>query len=155
VLHVIGYHISPHDESPKFDSPSTNQEQSDSCSSAQDAIVRPKIAYIVPRESVLHARARAFSLRWGQIVTCSLPYSGVSEPSCLPRRPSWSFGQVRPNILTVAINFIIKLSKSTNLAIENKYSLILIIVDKFIKYLYIIACKKEFIIKQLKYIVLN
>jgi len=31
----------------------------------------------------------------------------------------------------------------------------LIIVDKFIKYLYIIACKEKFIVEQLKYIVLN
>ena len=28
-------------------------------------------------------------------------------------------------------------------------------IDKLIKYLYIIACKKKFIAKQLKYIVLN
>jgi len=44
--------------------------------------VRSEIAYIVFRESILHARARAFSLRWGQIVTCSLPYSGVSASDC-------------------------------------------------------------------------
>jgi len=30
-----------------------------------------------------------------------LPYSGVSEPGCLPGRPGWPFGQVRPNILTI------------------------------------------------------
>jgi len=53
------------------------------------------------------------------------------------------------------INFIIKLLKSTNLATKNKYNSILIIIDKFIKYLYIIACKEKFIAKQLKYIVLN
>jgi len=47
------------------------------------------------------------------------------------------------------------LSKLTNLAIKDKYNLILIIVNKLIKYLYIIACKKKFIIEQLKYIVLN
>ena len=45
--------------------------------------------------------------------------------------------------------------KLTNLAIEDKYNLILIIIDKLIKYLYIIACKKKFIVEQLKYIVLN
>ena len=45
--------------------------------------------------------------------------------------------------------------KSINLVIKNKYNLILIIVNKFIKYLYIIACKKKFIAKKLKYIVLN
>jgi len=33
--------------------------------------------------------------------------------------------------------------------------LILIIINKFIKYLYIIVCKKKFTTKQLKYIVLN
>ncbi len=53
------------------------------------------------------------------------------------------------------MNFIIKLLKLTNLAIENKCDLILIIINKFIKYLYVIACKKKFITKQLKYIVLN
>ncbi len=45
--------------------------------------------------------------------------------------------------------------KLTNLAIEDKYNLILIIINKLIKYLYIIACKKKFIVEQLKYIVLN
>ncbi len=45
--------------------------------------------------------------------------------------------------------------KLTNLAIKNKYNLILVIIDKFIKYLYIIAYKEKFIAKQLKYIVLN
>ncbi len=53
------------------------------------------------------------------------------------------------------INFIIKLSKSTNLAIGNKYNSILIIIDKLIKYSHIIACKKKFIAKQLRYIILN
>ncbi len=53
------------------------------------------------------------------------------------------------------MNFIIKLLKLTNLAIKDKYNLILIIIDKLIKYLYIIACKKKFIAKHLKYIVLN
>ncbi len=53
------------------------------------------------------------------------------------------------------MNFIIKLPKLTNLATKDKYNFILIIINKFIKYLYIIACKKKFIVKQLKYIVLN
>jgi len=53
------------------------------------------------------------------------------------------------------INFIIKLFKLTNLATKNKYNSILIIINKFIKYLYIIACKEKFIIEQLRYIVLN
>jgi len=47
------------------------------------------------------------------------------------------------------------LLKLTNLAIKNKYNSILVIVDKLIKYLYIIACKEKFIAKQLEYIVLN
>jgi len=47
------------------------------------------------------------------------------------------------------------LSKLTNLAIEDKYNSILIIINKLIKYLYIIVCKKKFIAKQLKYIILN
>jgi len=47
------------------------------------------------------------------------------------------------------------LLKLTNLATRNKYNSILIIVNKLIKYLYIIACKKKFIAKQLEYIILN
>jgi len=53
------------------------------------------------------------------------------------------------------MNFIIKLSKSTNLATKDQYDLILIMVDKLIKYLHIIACKEKFIAKQLEYIILN
>ncbi len=53
------------------------------------------------------------------------------------------------------MNFITKLSKSTNLATRERYDLILVMIDKFIKYLHIIACKKKFIAKQLKYIVLD
>jgi len=53
------------------------------------------------------------------------------------------------------MNFIIKLLKSTNLAIGNKYDSILIMIDKLIKYSHIIACKKKFIVEQLEYIVLN
>ncbi len=59
------------------------------------------------------------------------------------------------NRYKVTINFIIKLLKLTNLAIKNKYNSILIMINKLIKYLYIIACREKFIIKQLKYIVLN
>ncbi len=47
------------------------------------------------------------------------------------------------------------MSKLTNLAIEDKYNLILIIINKLIKYLYIIVYKKKFNAKQLKYIILN
>ncbi len=53
------------------------------------------------------------------------------------------------------MNFIIKLLKSTNSIIEDKYNLILVIINKLIKYLYIIACKEKFTTKQLRYIVLN
>jgi len=45
------------------------------------------------------------------------------------------------------INFITKLLKLTNLAIKDKYNLILIIINKFIKYYYIIIYKKKFIVK--------
>jgi len=47
------------------------------------------------------------------------------------------------------------LLRLTNLAIKNRYNLILIIINKFIKYLYIIIYKKKFIVEQLKYILLN
>ncbi len=53
------------------------------------------------------------------------------------------------------MNFIIKLLKSTNPTIEDKYDLILVIIDKLIKYSHIIACKKKFTIEQLNYIILN
>jgi len=47
------------------------------------------------------------------------------------------------------------LLKSTNLAIKDRHNSILVIIDKLIKYLYIIVCKEKFIVKQLKYIVLD
>jgi len=53
------------------------------------------------------------------------------------------------------MNFIIKLSKSTNLATRDRYNLILVMINKLIKYLHIIACKEKFIAKQLEYIILN
>ncbi len=53
------------------------------------------------------------------------------------------------------MNFIIKLPKSTNLATKERYDSILVMIDKLIKYLYIIACKEKFIVEQLEYIVLN
>jgi len=55
----------------------------------------------------------------------------------------------------VTINFIIKLLKLTNLATKDKYDSILVIINKLIKYLYIIACKEKFIVEQLEYIVLD
>jgi len=53
------------------------------------------------------------------------------------------------------MNFITKLPKSTNLATEERYDSILIMIDKLIKYSHIIACKKKFTAEQLRYIVLN
>jgi len=47
------------------------------------------------------------------------------------------------------------LLKLTNLITRDKYNSILIIIDKLIKYLYIIACKEKSTIEQLRYIVLN
>jgi len=47
------------------------------------------------------------------------------------------------------------LLKSTNLATEEKYDSILIMIDKLIKYSHIIACKEKFTAEQLRYIVLN
>jgi hypothetical protein len=52
------------------------------------------------------------------------------------------------------MNFITKLPKSDP-ATEERYDLILIMVDKLIKYSHIIACKEKFTAEQLKYIVLN
>jgi len=53
------------------------------------------------------------------------------------------------------MNFIIKLPKSTNLATEERYDLILVMIDRLIKYSHIVACKEKFIAEQLRYIVLN
>ncbi len=55
----------------------------------------------------------------------------------------------------ITIDFIIKLSKSTDSATEKQYNSILIIVDKLTKYLYIIAFRETFNTEQLKYIVLD
>ncbi len=57
---MVGYHISSLGEGLGFDFPSIYQGQLDSRSSAQGVIVRSEVAYIVPREFVLHTRARAF-----------------------------------------------------------------------------------------------
>jgi len=76
---VINYHISPLGESFEFDFPSIYQEQLDSRSSAQGAIVRSKIAYIVSRNFVLHTRACAFCFI--SMTNCydRMSYSGVSK----------------------------------------------------------------------------
>ena len=55
----------------------------------------------------------------------------------------------------IAINFIIKLLGSTDLATEVKYNIILIIIDRFIKYTKIISYKKKCTADQLKYLILN
>ena len=53
------------------------------------------------------------------------------------------------------MNFIIKLSKSVDFIIKKKYDLILIIINKLIKYFYIILFKKQYNAKQLKFLILN
>jgi len=53
------------------------------------------------------------------------------------------------------MNFIIKLPKSTNLATEERYDSILIMINKLIKYLHIVAYREKFTAEQLRYIVLN
>ena len=53
------------------------------------------------------------------------------------------------------MDFIIKLLKLENISIEVKYNSILIVVDKFIKYIYLIFCNKKFTVKQTVYIVLD
>jgi len=55
----------------------------------------------------------------------------------------------------ITMNFIIKLPKSTNLATRDRYDLIMVMIDKLIKYSHIIACKEKFIVEQLEYIVLD
>ncbi len=44
----------------------------------------------------------------------------------------------------ITIDFIIKLSKSTDSATEEQYNSILVIVDKLTKYLHIIAFRETF-----------
>ncbi len=53
------------------------------------------------------------------------------------------------------MNFITKLPKSTDSATEERYDLILVMIDKLTKYSHIIACKEKITAEQLKYIVLN
>ena len=53
------------------------------------------------------------------------------------------------------MDFIVKLPKSEDINIRVKYNNILVIVDKFTKYIYLILCKKEFTAKQTTYIILN
>ena len=53
------------------------------------------------------------------------------------------------------MDFIIKLSKSKDINTEIKYNSILIIIDKLIKYIYLIFYKKNFIVKQMTCVILN
>jgi len=60
----------------------------------------------------------------------------------------------------IALNFIIKLFLFTNLIIEIKYNVIIVIINKFIKYIYFILWKitimvKDVIYKILKVIIVN
>ena len=55
----------------------------------------------------------------------------------------------------ITIDFIIGLLGSTDLAIGVKYNIILVIIDKFIKYAKIISYKKECTVDQLEYFILN
>ena len=47
----------------------------------------------------------------------------------------------------VTISFIIKLPRLKNLIIKEVYNIILVIVNKLIKYFYIILFKKKYIVK--------
>ena len=53
------------------------------------------------------------------------------------------------------MDFIIKLSKSENINTKVKYNSILIVVDKFTKYIYLIFYNKEFNVKQITYVILD
>ena len=53
------------------------------------------------------------------------------------------------------MDFIIKPSKTKNLIIKKEYNKILIIIDGFIKYFYIILFKKKYIAKQLRIVILD
>ena len=47
----------------------------------------------------------------------------------------------------ITIDFIVKLLKLEDLTISTKYDSILIIVDKFTKYIYLISYNKKFTVK--------
>ena len=53
------------------------------------------------------------------------------------------------------MDFIVKLLKSTDLVIRNKYDLILVIVDRLTKYLYFVLYNKTINAEQLGYLVLD
>ena len=53
------------------------------------------------------------------------------------------------------MNFVIKLSKSKNLTTQKMYNLIIIIVDKLIKYFIMISFCEMYTAEQLRSILLN
>ena len=53
------------------------------------------------------------------------------------------------------MDFIMKLLKSEDVSTRVKYNSILVVVDKLTKYTYLILCKKDFIVKQIAYVVLD
>ena len=55
----------------------------------------------------------------------------------------------------IIMNFIIKLSKSKNSTSDAIYDLILVIINRLIKYSHLISFKKEYTTKQLNFVVLN
>ena len=55
----------------------------------------------------------------------------------------------------IIIDFIVKLSKSEDVSIEVRYDNILIVMDKLIKYTYLILCSEEFTAKQTACVVLD
>ena len=55
----------------------------------------------------------------------------------------------------ILMNFIIKLLKLRNFIIKENYNVILVIINWLTKYAYIILFKKLYIIKKIKYVILN
>ena len=53
------------------------------------------------------------------------------------------------------MDFIVKLSISEDISIGVKYNSILVVVDKFTKYTYLILYNERFTIKQITYIILD
>ena len=55
----------------------------------------------------------------------------------------------------IIMDFIVKLSKSEDVSTEMKYNSILVIINKFTKYIYLIFCNEEFTTKQTACVVLD
>ena len=53
------------------------------------------------------------------------------------------------------MNFIVKLPRLENISTGIRYDNILVVVDKLIKYVYLISCKEDFIAKQIACVVLD